>query len=107
MKCYCACFNVGNVEVWTSELFLEKKSVLIEVEESLESIIEEISQWSYLSAMEITESLNRAVKSFKRNDMYKDKDNNFDFFILEQYVWKNIQDREVFTKKIKIDDGAI
>ena len=104
MKCYCASFNVGNVEVWSSELFLEKNSVLIEIEESIEDIIEEISEWSFLSKDKIIESLHRAVKSLKKDSMYKDKENNFDFFILEQYVWKDIQDRDIFTKNITIDN---
>jgi|GEM_PF-2254316 len=107
MKCYYASFNVGNVEVWSSELFLEKKSVLIDTEESIEEIAEEISKWSFLSEPEIIKSLNQAIKSLKRMSMYQDKENNFDFFILEQCIWKNIHDRELFTKNIKIiDNGA-
>jgi len=106
MKCYYASFNVGNVEVWSSELFLKKKSVLIEVEESIEEIAEEISIWTFLSETEIAESLNRAIKILKRHGIYKDKENNFDFFILEQYVWKDIQDREIFMSKLKIDDDG-
>jgi len=102
MKCYSASFNVGNIEVWSSELYLEKKSVLIEVEESIEEIAEEISEFSFLLKTEIIESLNHAIKSLKRHDMYRDEENNFDFFILEQYVWKNTQDRDIFTKNIKI-----
>ena len=108
MKCYCACFNVGNVEVWTSDLFLTKKSVLIEVEESIEEIAEEISEFSFLSKTKIIEAISQAIKRFKKAGSYKDKDSNFDFFILEQYVWKNIQDRDIFIENIKnIENGTI
>ena len=110
MKCYCASFNVGNVEVWSSELYLEKKSVLIDAKESLDEIaneiLEEISKFSTLSKTEIIKILNQAIKSLKTIGVYKDKENNFDFFILEQYIWKNILDREIFTNNIKIDNDA-
>ena len=101
MKCYNASFNVGNVEVWSSELYLEKSSVLTEIEESSEEIIKELFEWSLLSETEIIESLNCAIESLKRNKIYKDKENNFDFFILEQCVWKNIQDRKYLQKILK------
>ncbi|MDR0792433.1 MAG: hypothetical protein LBE82_03930 [Chitinophagaceae bacterium] len=106
MKCYTASFNVGNVEIWSSDLFFHKKDVLIDIEESLDEIAEEISEFSFLSENEIIEILKRALKSIKRTSIYQDKENNFDFFILEQYVWKNIQDREIFTENIKIENGA-
>ena len=106
MICYCASFNVGNMEVWSSDLFFHKKDVLTDVEESLEEILEEISEWSFLPEEKIIKSLDCALKSLKKNGAYKDKENNFDFFILEQHVWKDIQEREIFTKNIKINDGT-
>jgi hypothetical protein len=107
MKCYCASFNVGKIEVWASDLFFNKKDVLIDIEESLEEIVEEISGELYLEEEEIIKSLNHAIQSMKKNGIYKDKDKNFDFFILEQYIWKNRQDREIFTKNIKMDNEGI
>ena len=101
MKCYCASFNVGNVEVWSSDLFLTKKSVLIEVEESIEEIAEDISGFSFLSKTKIIEAISQAIKRFKKAGNYMDRDNNFDFFILERYVWKNIQDRDIFIENRK------
>ena len=105
MKCYYASFNVGNVEVWGSDLFLQKKWVIIDVEESIGKIVERISDFSYLEETKIVETLNQAIRRFKEAGNYKDRENNFDFFIHEQYVWKDIQEREMFTQKIKIEDG--
>ena len=101
MKCYTASFNVGNIEVWSSDLFFHKKDVLIDVENSLDEIAMEVSGFSNLSETEIIETLEQALKKMKRIGEYKSKKNNFDFFILEQYVWKDIQDREIFTQKQK------
>ena len=99
MKCYTASFNVGNIEVWSSDLFFYKKDVLVDVENSLDEIAMQISEFSALSENEIVEILERAVKKMKQTSEYKDKENNFDFFILEQYIWKDVQDKEIFTRK--------
>lgn len=101
MKCYSASFNVGNMEVWNSGLFFHKKDVIEDIEMSLDEIAYELSQFSYIGENEIVKILNSAVKSLRRNGIYKNKDNNFDFFILEQYIWKNIVEREIYTEKIK------
>ena len=106
MRCYCASFNVGNVEAWSSDLFLQKKWVIINVEESIEEIVEDISKFSYLEETKIIEAINQAIIKFKQNKDYRDSENDFDFFVIEQYVWKDIQDREIFTKNIKINDGT-
>ena len=105
MKCYYASFNVGNVEVWGSDLFLQKKWVIIDVEESIGEIVERISDFSYLEETKIIEAINQAIIRFKQARDYREKENDFDFFILEQHVWKDIQEREMFTQKIKIEDG--
>ena len=106
MKCYSASFNVGNMEVWSSDLFFHKKDVIEDIEMSLDEIAYELSETLYLhlSENETNEILVAAIKSLRRNGVYKNKDNNFDFFILEQYIWKNIKEREIYTEKIKIDE---
>lgn len=106
LKCYLASFNVGNVEVWSSELYFEKQSVLIEVGESADDIVEAISNVTFLSDSEIYESLKNAIKGLNETDSFKDKEKNFDFFILEQIVWKTIQDRYLH-KSIKKDHVTI
>jgi hypothetical protein len=97
MKCFSASFNVGNVEVWSSELYLKKKSVFEEVEKSIGEIIEQISEEDLLHSKE---EINEAIWKMLKRGFYK-KD-SLDFFVLEQYVWEDIQDRDLFTKNIKI-----
>jgi len=106
-KCYQASFNIGNIEVWASELYLEKESVLIEIEESTEDIADTISYRTIsLSDIEISVILNKAIISLRKYGMFKDKKNEFIFFILEQIIWKDIEDRNKFTKTIKFKDVA-
>ena len=101
MRCYYASFNVRNVEVWGSDLFVKKNCVIIDVEESIEEIVERISCFSYLEEEKILEAVNHAIVRFKKSLNYRDKDNDLDFFVLEQQVWKDIQEREMFIKNIK------
>ena len=105
MKCYRASFNVGNVEVWSSDLFFHKKDVITDIDMSLDEIAEEILGFSYtISEDEIDKILNRAVKSLKRNGYFEDKDKNLDFFIIDEFVWKDIIDREMYIQAIKVED---
>jgi hypothetical protein len=100
MKCYNASFNVGNMEVLTSELYLKKKSVFEEIEEEIETIVAEISDFDTSHS---AEEINNAVLKMLKRGFYK-KD-NLDFFVLEQYVWKDMQDRNIFTKNIKTEEN--
>ena len=94
MKCYTAGFNVVNIEVWASELYLDKNSVFLEIENSKEEIIEFLDDISvYLNTDEITEMLEIAISDFKKYGRYKNKDNQFDFFILEQPIWENYEQK--------------
>lgn len=105
MKCYRASFNVGNVEVWSSDLFFHKKDVITDIDMSLDEIAEEILGFSYtISEDEIDKILNHAVKSLKRNGYFKDKDKNLDFFIIDEFIWKDIIDREMYIQAIKVED---
>jgi hypothetical protein len=101
MKCYKASFNVGKVEVWSSEPYLNKESVFEEVEESIDEIAEQISEEDIFHS---TEEINEAILIMIKRGFYK-KD-NFDFFVLEQYVRKDMQDREIFTKNLKTEENG-
>ena len=96
-KYYYASFNVGNVTAWETGMYLEKESVFLEIEESLEEIAENISKWtSFLDEDKIIEYLKLSLKDLKEYGIYRDKyDTTFDFFILEEYVWKNIHERKI------------
>jgi hypothetical protein len=104
MKCYNASFNVGNMEIWSSDLFFHKKDVLLDIEESLDEIAMEIAEFIFLPENKINEILEKALKKMKRTGEYKDNENNLDFFILDQYVWKDMLDKIIFTKNIKIEE---
>ena len=86
MKCYCASYNVGNVEVWASGLYRKKKSLFSEIKNSVVGIAEAISSFSLLNETEIIKSLNLAFVDLKKFGMFKEKENQFDFFILEQSI---------------------
>jgi hypothetical protein len=75
MKCFNASFNVGKVEVWASELYLNNKSVFEEIEEKTDEIIEQVSSeddWH------TDEEINQAISKMLKDGFYK-KD-NLDFF---------------------------
>jgi hypothetical protein len=89
---YSASFNVGNVEVWSSELYLDKSRVFEELEENMDEIACTISNFHLYYSDENPETfemLKRAVRELKKNDFYEEKENDLDFFILKQTVWKD------------------
>ena len=92
-KCYYASFNVGNVEVWGTELYLDKESVFIEVEISKDEIVESIDSYSYLDQEIIIEILEYAILGLKKYDFFQDKKYDLDFFIMEKSIWKNYQQK--------------
>jgi len=90
-KCYCVSFNVGNNEVWTSNLFTNKVSALLETEESKDEIIER-TQENILMFSEDNEAfkiLENALLQLKQYGKYKDKKNILDFFIIEQTIFSH------------------
>jgi len=100
-KCYYASFNIGSTEFWNSEIYLDRNSVLIEIENSFENIAEALDGFSYYYTSidsdvwtETLEMLQRAVKSIKKHGSYKERDNELDFFILEQTIWENYKQKE-------------
>ncbi|MDR2205104.1 MAG: hypothetical protein LBE36_02945 [Flavobacteriaceae bacterium] len=92
-KCYKASFNIGNVEVWSSELFLDKESIFMEIEDFKDEIIERIECFSFLDEEEICDILKSAILDLKKYETYTDKSNNFDFFILEKPILKNYKQK--------------
>jgi hypothetical protein len=98
-KCYSASFNVGAIGFWGSEIYLDKNSVLLEIENSFEEIAEALEKFSLHYTIcdddysEVTEMFQRAVKDLKKYGSYEERDNELDFFILEQPVWKNYQQK--------------
>jgi F420-dependent methylenetetrahydromethanopterin dehydrogenase len=74
---------------------------LEEVEEAFDEITEEISEYSNLSVSDIIVVLNKSIKKLKRTECYENKKDGFYFLINEQYVWKDIQDRDIFMSNLK------
>jgi len=88
------------VEAWSSDLFLLKKSLLVDIEDSIGQIAAEITELSSLSYPKIIEAIFEAIKRFKKAGNYTDYENKFRFFILKQQIWKNIQEKEMYIQKI-------
>jgi len=107
MKCYRASFNVGAVEFWSSEIYLDRNSVLLEIENSFEEIAEQLEKFYIYDKIceddytEVIEMYKRAIIDLKKQDSYEEQDNELDFFILEQPIWEN------YEQKKKIENGII
>ena len=92
MECYSASFNVGNVEVWGTNLYLDKNSVSLEIEASKDEIIERIDDYSLSVTEEKLDSIwNEVILNIKKYGKYKDKINELDFFILEQPILEKFE----------------
>jgi hypothetical protein len=92
MKCYYASFNVGNVEVWGTDLYLDKNSVSLEIEASKDEIFERIDDFSLSVTEEKLDSIwNEVISNMKKYGMHKDKINELDFFILEQPILEKFE----------------
>jgi len=90
MKAYCASFNVGNVEIWGTDLYLDKNSVYLEIKESKIEIFDRIECLSvFITKKEFNTVWKEAVSDIKKYGNYENKINQFDFFILEQSIQKN------------------
>ena len=91
---YRASFCVDNAEVWTSDLFLSKEDVLLDIENELDQIIMVVSDISSLPESEISKILDKAIKKIKRIDSYLDSENGFDFSISNACLWENIKEKK-------------
>ncbi|MCO5233814.1 MAG: hypothetical protein LC105_12765 [Chitinophagales bacterium] len=95
-KSYRVSFNVGNVEVWSSDLYSNKEAALMETVDSKDVIVEQIAAFSFKYSEEdkVTfEMLERAIYDLRQLDLFKEKENNLDFFILEQPVLEHYEQR--------------
>lgn len=87
-KCYYVSLNVGNVEVWGSNLYSNKEAALLEMENSKDIIIEQIIvfNFKYSENEETFEMLEQAILDLKQYGVFKEKETGLDFFILEQPI---------------------
>ncbi len=87
-KCYYVSFNVGNLEIWGSNLYSNKEAALSEMENSKDEIVEQIAAYSfkYSEVEETFEVLERAILDLKQYGIFKEKETGLDFFILEQPI---------------------
>jgi hypothetical protein len=87
MKCFRASFNVENVEVWCTELYRDKKNVLLEIDKSKDEILERIDCFSMSASKEELGGLwDEVILDIKKHEKYENKINRFDFFILEHAI---------------------
>jgi len=89
-SCYRAVFNVGKVDVWSSEMYFDKEAIFDELEEAKDEIANAIASESLGYSdeePEMYEMLARAFIALRNGDHYRE--NRLNFFILEQPIWKN------------------
>jgi len=99
--CYRAVFNVDTVDIWSSEMYLDKDAIFDELEEAKDEIADAIAGESLKYSdeePEMYEMLTRAFTALRNDDHYWEKENRLDFFILEQPIWKN---REEYTENYR------
>jgi hypothetical protein len=98
--CYSAVFNVGEVDVWSSELYLDKEAIFAELEESKEKIADCIDTHSDDYCFDcgdepdkpMLEMLERAFAGLRKEGRYIEKDTQLDFFILSNNIYQDRQD---------------
>jgi len=94
-KCYYASFNVDKVEVWRTEFYQDKNSVFSEIENSKDDILEQLIDNSlFYNEKEIKKIFKSAIQGLKQYGMFKDKGNELDFFIAEQPIWENYEQKK-------------
>lgn len=86
--CYNASFNLGSIEVWTSELYKNKESIFQELENTKVEIAEQISKFGmlYINEGKILDMLDKAVLGLRQNEKYREEENDLDFFILKHQI---------------------
>ena len=73
-KCYFASFNIGTVEVYRTEFYIEKEAVFLEIEETKDEIAERICDFSvFVDEETIKEVLEYAIADLKEFEVYEDK----------------------------------
>ena len=93
-KCYYASFNVGKVEVWRTEFYQDKNSIFSEIENSKDDIIEQLIDNSlFYNEKERNKIFKSVIQELKHYGIFKDKDNELDFFIAEQPIWENYEQK--------------
>jgi hypothetical protein len=94
-KCYFASFNVGDVEVHGSELYLDKKSVFLEIKKSKDDIFERIECFSiFITKRKFDKIWNEIISDMEKHEKYGNREYQFDFFILERPIWENYKQKE-------------
>jgi len=87
LKCYCASFNVGNVEVWESDIYSDKSQLFLEMENSKDEIFERLECFSVsVTKKDFNGVWHEIVSDMKTYGTYKNRTDGFDFFVLEQAV---------------------
>lgn len=88
--CYNASFNLGSIEVWTSELYKNKESIFQELENTKVEIAEQISKFGmlYINEGKILDMLDKAVLGLRQNEKYREEENDLDFFILKHQIFE-------------------
>jgi len=92
LTCYRAVFNVGKVDVWSSEMYLDKDAIFDELEEAKDEIADAISSEPFTYSEEdpaMYEMLERAFTALRNDGFYEERENGLDFFILRQEIWKD------------------
>ena len=98
--CYHAVFNVGKIDVWSSEMYFDKDAIFDELEEARDAIADAISGESFDYSDETSamyEMLARAFTGLRNDGYFREKNNDLDFFILEQPIWKNREEYRAST----------
>ena len=90
INCYCISLNIGKLEVWSSNLYLNKESALAEFCDSKNEIVEQISANSLLFSEtgKAFRMIENSIVQLTKNGFFKEKENELDFFIIEQPVFE-------------------
>lgn len=88
-KCFYVSLNVGDVEVWSSNLYSNKEAALLETENSKDEITEQISIFSFniLNDAETFEMLEEAIIDLIQYGTFREIESKLDFFVLEQPIF--------------------
>ncbi len=85
MKCYMASFNIGDIEVWSSDLYLNKNHIFLEINATKQEIIERVECFSVFSE-ELSNVWNDVVSDMEKHGKYGNNMYGFDFFILDMPI---------------------
>ena len=91
---FSANFDADKITIWSSELYRDINSIFTELENDKENIIDEITNNTYMDNDEINECLKEAMAELKKNGVYRNKDHQLYFYVLEQKVWDDYSQKE-------------